>query len=189
MSYAKIITRENGDSSRVLFTNYALPGCEPEIGIDVFTKKVGEKNWTLCVQSPEERKASMAMSRDDYIKHGRHPMFSAFTTGELLKASIEAKRFGYNNPEVEGSLHFTTVEGKDVTTPVPVSTATGMIGRGEPFENIKEGHYLKFGKMQFKVESNSHQQCRITDLPVFQMHVTHHLLSLEKNAERSHGPS
>lgn len=189
MSYVKIIKRENGDSSRVLFTNYALPGFKPDVGFDVFIKKCGEEKWTLCVQSPEDKKASMAMSVDEYIKHGRHPMFSAFTTGELLKASIEAKRFGYNNPEVEGSLHFTAVDGNDVTTPVPVCTATGMIGRGEPLENIKEGHYLQFGREQFKVESNSHQQCRVTDLPGFQLHATQHLLSLEKVAKQSHSPS
>lgn len=200
MPYVKIIARENGENSKIVVTNYALPGFKPDIGIDVFKQKPDGVNWDLCTQSHEERKSAMAMSVEDYGKNGRHPMFYEVKTGELLKAQVEAKRFGYNNPYIETTLHFTNLDGQDVTIPVMVNTGTGMIDVREPNEKMQQQansqdsgqviQYLQFGKEKLKVESNSHNQSRVIDLPNLQGLVTSHQLNVERNANvTSHSPS
>lgn len=189
MAYVKIIEREGGERSRIVVTNYALPGFKPDIGTDVFKQAPDGKNWELCVQSPEERKSAMAMSVDDYVKNGRHPMFGAVTTGELLKAQVEAKRFGYNNPQIEATLTLTNLDGGNISVPVIVDTATGMIERKQPVDSPAHEddgsltvQHLQLGKEQFEIESNIYQQSRVIDLPNLQQIAVRSFLSHERNA-------
>lgn len=186
MAYVKIIEKESGERSRIVVTNYALPGLKPDIGVDVFTQKPDEKNWELCVQSSQERELAMAMSVDDFVKNGRHPMFNAVTPGDLLKAKAEANRFGYSNPPVEATLHFTDMDGRDVAAPVIVDTATGLIEGQQSFDKVQ---HLQFGQEQLKVESNSHQQSRVIDLPELQRLAIRHHLNVERSADKSYSPS
>lgn len=192
MSYSKIITRENGQHARILITNYAMPGAKPDVGVDVFTLKADGKNWDLCTQSADERKASMAMSVEDYVKHGRHPMFYTVTPAELFKAGAEAKRFGYQNPYVDGTLHFTAADGREMTAPVSVYTGNGMIDLEKWHDDMAIHHgkgaeakiqYLEYGKRQLEVESNAHQQARVIDLPALQQLATRVLLDHHRDVD------
>lgn len=97
----------------------------PILALTFLNKRLDGKNWELCVQSPEERKSAMAMSVDDYVKNGRHPMFGAVTTGELLTAQVEAKRFGYNNPQIEATLHLTNPDGGNISVPPSLTPQQG----------------------------------------------------------------
>lgn len=127
MSYTKIIAKQNGERARIVVTDYALPGFPPSIGVDVFKQHTDGENWVICTQDPDDAKAAKAMSVADYVKHGRHPMFSEVTHADLLKAQSEAKRFGYNNPLIETTLHITHPDGTEATIPVIVHTADGRL--------------------------------------------------------------
>lgn len=198
MSYSKIIARDNGQHARILITNYAMPGAKPDVGVDVFTLKEDGKNWDLCTQSPEERKASRAMSVDEYVKHGRHPMFYAVSHAELFKAGAEAKRFGYQNPYVDGILHFTAADGREMSAQVSVYTGNGMIDLEKWHDDmaIHQGKganaqikYLEYGKRQLEVESNAHQQARVIDLVGLQQLATRLLPDPKRNVAEPGGPS
>jgi hypothetical protein len=200
MSYTKIIAKPNGERARIVITDYALPGCPPSVGVDVFKQQPDGINWVKCTQEPEDRKAAMAMSVDDYVKHGRHPMFSEVTHADLLKAGAEAKHFNYRNPYIEATLHVTNTDGDKATVPVIVDTADGMLINHEVFECLKNPDdgtdsaqkvgYLQVGKKQFEVETNRFQQCRVVDLPVLQQLVARQQLNPKlEAAEACNGPS
>jgi hypothetical protein len=190
MPFEKLIEKENGDVSRIVITNYAAPGAKPDVGVDVFMKKQEDKNWTYLTQSPEERKASMAMGVDDHIKH---PMYKAVTNADLLKAGVEAKRFGYSNPHIEATLYIVSPEGNNTSRPVIVSTANGMIEDKTVTEDqhvsADDGSvkHLIFAKQQFSVESNDFQQSRVVELASLQQVATRHLLSVERNKDAGFG--
>ena len=192
MSYERIIARENGEKSRILVHNFALPGMKPDVGVDVFKQKPGSTVWEHCTQSGEERKTAMAMSRDDYLKHGRHPMFSAFSIGELLKLQVEAKRLGYANPFVHAALHFTNQDGQMDKATVLICTKTGMIDNlpeNMQFEK-QDAQFIQYEKEQLKVETNQFQQARVIDVAELQRVVIPHLLSLQKQEmSASPGPA
>ena len=69
MSYTKIIAKQNGERARIVVTDYALPGFEPCIGVDVFKQHPDGVNWVICTQDPEDAKAAKAMSRADYVNY------------------------------------------------------------------------------------------------------------------------
>jgi hypothetical protein len=190
MPYNKVIKRESGEFARILITNYAQPGAKPDVGVDVFRKKQDSNNWDLCTQSHEEKKASMAMSVHEYIKNGRHPMFSAVTTAELLKAGIEAKCFGYTNPHVEAVLHVKDDSGSAVSIPVEVDSGKGMIESQSHLDGLpsSEGQYLTLNNERFEIESNGLGQARVTDLAGFQDLVVRNQLRVDRDAEESRSP-
>lgn len=97
MAYVKIIEKEGGGNPGLSLQITHCLDSNPILALTFLNKRLTVKTGN-CVQSPEERKSAMAMSVDDYVKNGRHPMFSAVTTAEFLKAQVEAKRFGYSNP-------------------------------------------------------------------------------------------
>lgn len=173
MAYTKIVVKENGQWSRIVFTDYALPGFYANVGIDVFVKQPGNDSWELLVQSPENRKQSMAMSVAEYVAKGRHPMFYALTMGEMLKASVEAKRFGYMNPYIKATLQLKYPDGSDASVPVVVDSGKGLLLEQPEVQDTgsSNAHVLHFVNEQFQVESNNHAQFRVVDLPQLQAHV------------------
>jgi hypothetical protein len=200
MSYTKIIAKPNGEMARIVITNGALAGFPPSIGVDVFKQNPDGVNWVLCTQDYTERKAAMAMSVADYVKHGRHPMFNEVSHADLLKAGAEAKHFNYRNPYIETTLHVTNTDGDKATVPVIVDTANGLLINRDDFEclknpddgtdNAQKVGFLQVGKKQFQVETNPFQQCRVVNLPVLQQLVAREQMAPKlEAADACNGPS
>jgi hypothetical protein len=195
MAYSKIIVRENGSKSRILITNYAMPGGQPDVGVDVFMINADGKNWDLLTQSFEQRKQSMAMSVDEYVKNGRHPMYRAVTNAELLKARIEAGFFGYNNPRVEAVLHFVSPEGEESTATVEIDTGTGMVDLEKWLDDVGDRYpatdgaslikYAQYGKERLALETNEFQQACVLDLPNLQLAVAREFLGRDRKPVES----
>lgn len=70
---------------------------EPDFGMDVFTKQSSEqKQWDLLKQDEYSTLQRRSMSLDDYLTHGRNPMFNLLTTAEILSTINEFfKESGY----------------------------------------------------------------------------------------------
>lgn len=187
MPYTKIVEREDGKKSKVVVTNYALAGHKPNVGVDVFKQVPGTKNWELCSQTPEEKKASMAMSVSDYLKNGRHPMFYEISPAELLKIGKEARFFGYGNPHMDASLALREPGGGNSEIGVIVDTGTGVIHEVPDLDlKASPAERLYIRGESFDVETNAHQQIRVIDIPRLQNLMA---LSMPKPEGSSYSPS
>jgi len=97
MRHEKIITRADGAQVRIVVTGMSSPpNFTVHRQVDVFTQKKDGINWRLCADEPGRQRKSLNMSVDEYLQHGRHPMFYVVAPSEILLAQ---KEFGekYNN--------------------------------------------------------------------------------------------
>lgn len=195
MTYHRIFTRDCGKKVRLSITNFSSLGREPQPKIDVFAQNADGINWDFL---PEDSTALRTMSVDEYVKHGRHPVFYNFTFSEIVRTSEEAKRCNWRNPDMDATVHFVFEDGRDLAIPVMVDTGNGMFdgkaalddAQGQSnTDNTPAEIYAQVGSLRLAVETNEFQQYRVTDLPALQSIAARQLLSTaKKSADLSPGP-
>lgn len=197
MTYHRILVRDCGKKVRISVTNFARAGFDPQPQTDVFTQNADGVNWDLLTQSLEDRAAAMAMSVDEYVKHGRHPIFYNVTFAELVRTSEEAKRCDWRNPDMDATVHFILDDGRELTMPVMVDTGNGIFDGAAALDEARAQAdtdcvpaevYAQIGSLRLAVETNEFQQYRVVDLSILQSLAARQLLSpAQKSAALSPG--
>jgi len=81
----KIFKRDNGTEARILVLDFTSPfSKKPEYDCNVFTRKIGEKNWTLISDSQERRDRAKTLSVEEFVKNGRNPIFYIVSIAEMF---------------------------------------------------------------------------------------------------------
>lgn len=87
MPFEEIIDGMKGKRVRILAHNGAFIGNEPELCFDYFIQKDDGKNWQLLTHKKREWAGV-----EDFVKNGRHPIWSHITLGQFLKTTERALR-------------------------------------------------------------------------------------------------
>lgn len=124
-SFEKIFKRDNGTDARILIQHSGSPFSKRDadnLWVDIFSRKTGEKNWTLISDTAERKQAAKEMGIEEYLKNGRNPIFNVVTTQEILKA-IDEYNFGKpkisKNTLCEENSEMSPVEAETQTHPSP----------------------------------------------------------------------
>jgi len=90
MKHEKLFTRKDGSQARIVVTGMTeIPSFKIHRQVDVFTQAEDGVNWCLCADTPNRHWESLNMSVDEYLLHGRHPMFHVVSPAEILLAQKE----------------------------------------------------------------------------------------------------
>ncbi len=91
MRYEKTLNRKNGDTV-VIVSIVSVSPLETKPWVDSFIKvqEKGQSDWTFYYPGYSDRQASMDMSIEEYLRHGRPKMLHYVTVGEYLSARNDA---------------------------------------------------------------------------------------------------
>lgn len=79
----QVIPRQDGSEVRIVVEQMTGIGLNSSIGVYVHRRESPDQHWVLLSDKPHPD--WLAMSVDDYMKHGRSEMLQSVSPGEILK--------------------------------------------------------------------------------------------------------
>ena len=83
----RILKREDGTEARILILDFPSPfRASRDFEVCIFSRSSDKENWNRVFDTPERRERAKSMGVDEFLAHGRNPIFSVVTPAEILSA-------------------------------------------------------------------------------------------------------